>query len=316
VVAQAQQYQSPRQRDADERMDKAQDAQRQLDAKSSQYQQLVATKLGEAGAHMGNAKLSGAQQAASPSHAVTSVPAGSYQKTFDALSARRYRLVWFDAFTNGPHLFYNTVWTGGNQLAWASWNMLTGDQYQQQFNQMTSQGFRLAHIHCYAVNNQLYYAPVFQREQWPAWTAYHGVDGGEHQRRFNSLTSQGYRLVDLSVAFLGGRTYFAALYDKASVGGWVAKAELPLTQYQAEFDSAARSRLFLAYMSVYDRGGQPFFSAVWDARPYRNHQARHNLTGAGYTAAHLQWTKAGLPVRLVSGYVNAGVANYAAVWAT
>jgi len=58
-------------------------------------------------------------------------------------------------------------------------------------------GFRLALVNGYRVGDQPLCA-IWDKKASPAWGRRHGMTSGEYRRKFNSLVSQGFRLIDVS----------------------------------------------------------------------------------------------------------------------
>ncbi|MFC7483252.1 hypothetical protein ACFQX7_29130 [Luedemannella flava] len=64
------------------------------------------------------------------------------------------------------------------------------------------------------------------------FSAYHGVDGAGHQRKYNELSAQGYRMISLSA--YGSPTLYAAVWVKRSGPAWAAVHGVSAASYQAK----------------------------------------------------------------------------------
>ena len=70
------------------------------------------------------------------------------------------------------------------------------------------------HVDSYVVGNNVLYAAIWTKSG-DAFTAYHGSTAEEHQESFDSLKSDGWRPKVISVASVGGKLRYTALYTKA-----------------------------------------------------------------------------------------------------
>ncbi|HVG61051.1 MAG TPA: hypothetical protein VNA24_21000, partial [Hyalangium sp.] len=104
------------------------------------------------------------------------------------------------------------------------------------------------------------------------------------------------------------------LYDKASVGGWVAMQAIPASQYQAEFDEQRQAGRYLQYLNTYVHNGAVYYSAVWDSDSYGAWAARNGLTSAQYQSNYDYWTGYGYLTQLVTGYYLNGSHIFAGLW--
>lgn len=62
-----------------------------------------------------------------------------------------------------------------------------------------------------------------------AFTAYHGKTAEGHQESFDSLTSKGWKPKVISVASVGGKLRYTALYTKEAIGKFEAHSFLTPT---------------------------------------------------------------------------------------
>jgi len=93
---------------------------------------------------------------------------------------------------------YAAIFEQSGGPPWEARHGLTSAQYQQTFNQLVGQGYRLVLVDGYSVNGQDFYAAIFEQSSGPPWEARHGLTSAQYQQTFNELVGQGYRLVDVS----------------------------------------------------------------------------------------------------------------------
>ena len=242
------------------------------------------------------------------------VSASSFQTVFTDITTAGYRPVWVDGYEAGSTTYYNAIFRPADGYAWQSRHGLTGAEYQSEVETLVDQGYRLMQVDSYLTNGAIRYAALFTKKPGTAWVAYHGRTAADHQALFNSYTSQGYRLVNASVVSVSGQLYITALYDKASVGGWVAMQAIPASQYQAKFDEQRQAGRYLQYLNTYVHNGAVYYSAVWDSDSYGAWAARNGLTAAQYQSNYDSWTGNGYLTHLVTGYYLNGSHIFAGLW--
>lgn len=74
-----------------------------------------------------------------------------YQKTFDALLAQGYRLIWVSGYSNGGATRYAAIWEQSSGPAWQARHGLDGPGYQAAFDGLTENRFNLIQVAGYGV---------------------------------------------------------------------------------------------------------------------------------------------------------------------
>jgi triacylglycerol esterase/lipase EstA (alpha/beta hydrolase family) len=90
---------------------------------------------------------------------------------------------------------------------------MTSDEYQQAFDDITGQGYRLTWVNGYDVAGQERFAAIWQADGGPAIWARHNMTSDEYQQAFNDITGQGYRLTCVSGYTVGEQERFAAIWQ-------------------------------------------------------------------------------------------------------
>jgi Bacterial tandem repeat domain 1 len=134
-------------------------------------------------------------------HGLTS---DQYQQAFNDLVGQGFRLTYVSGFNVGGTDRYAAIWEQSAGPGFAARHGLTSDQYQQAFDELVGQGFRLTHVSGYSVNGEARYAAIWEQSAGPGFAARHGLTAAQYQQTFNELVSQGFRLVDVSGFALNG----------------------------------------------------------------------------------------------------------------
>jgi len=198
---------------------------------------------------------------------------------------------------------------------WQARHGMTSDDYQNTFNSLVGQGYRLTDVSGYTINNDPRFAAIWVQEPSPAWVARHGMTASDYQTNFNTYVAQGYRPVLVNGYTVNGTPYFAAIWDKSPSTGWVARHGMTSAQYQSAFDTYVAQGYRLRWVSGYAQGNTDYYAAIWE-KPSTNVAwvAHHGMTSAQYQSYFDQYTSQGYRPILVGGYVVNNVDSYVAIW--
>jgi hypothetical protein len=241
--------------------------------------------------------------------------AGQYQATFNALTAQGYRPALVDGYNVDGVANFAAIFNQTGGPPWVAHHNMTTDQYQQTFDQLTAQGYRLSRISGYGPGGVPLYAAIWTQAGGPAWEAHHGMTSGQFQQTFNQLTAQGFRPVWVSAYNVGGVPYFAAIFEQLpNSPAWISRHGMTSGEYQAAFDAAVAQGYHLRMVSGYAVGGVAFFAAIWDQGNFPAWQARNNLNAAAFQGVFNTFTQQGMRLIDCSGYEVAGEVLYAGLW--
>lgn len=198
--------------------------------------------------------------------------------------------------------------------AWVANHGLDGDAYQREFDSLAGQGYRLVKISGYSVNGQDFYASIWDMSPGAAWVGMHRVPGVDYQARFDELTGQGFRPVDISGYEKDGQDHYAAIFEQSDIGAWSASHGVPGADYQGVFDQNVANGLRPVRVSGFVAGGSDYVASIWvgdDGTPWA---AMHGLDGDAYQAEFDRWTAEGMRVVDISGYDWNGSPTYTAIF--
>ncbi|QDH70122.1 serine hydrolase [Marilutibacter alkalisoli] len=203
--------------------------------------------------------------------------------------------------------------TPASAAEWVARHGLTGTQYQQAFQNYTGKGYRLMSVSGYEQGGGARYAALWSKQAGPAWAARHGLTPQQYQAAFNDYTGKGYRLSYVNGYEVGGKPYYAAIWQKSSGPAWQARHDLTADQYQAAVTSLSGQGYGVSHVSAFSVGGSPRFAAIFE-KSMPAWVARHGLTAGGYQQAFNEFTGKGYRLKVVSGYRQGNSDRYAAVW--
>ncbi len=194
-------------------------------------------------------------------HGMTS---DQYQVVFDKLVGEGYHLVLVNGHTVDGQDRYAAIWNKTRSTEWVARHGLSSAQYQQEFDNLVGQGFRLLQVSGYTGNRQGRYAAIWDKTRSTEWVARHGLSSAQYQQEFDNLVGQGFRLVQVSGYEMNGSDHYAAIWDKSSSPGWVARHGMSSQGYQQEFDNFVAQGFRLVQVSGYSLNGEDRYAAIWD----------------------------------------------------
>ncbi len=214
--------------------------------------------------------------------------AAQSQKSFDELSGQGFRLKMVNGYSVGASPRFATLWEKTAGPPWAARHGLTAAQYQQVFDQMDSQGFRLRWVCTYAEGGQARYAAWWEKSAGPAWVARHGLEEAAFRAAAQGFAAQGYDLVCGNAVTLGGRDFYAGLWEKRPVAS-VMHHGMTGGTYQMKFDDLVA------------QGWRPSFVAGYAGEDPVDVSLRFPIQ----TQLQSQWCWAGLSASVSRYYVPA-----------
>ena len=146
---------------------------------------------------------------------------------------------------------------------WQARHGMTSAEYQQVFNNLTGQGYRLIDVCGYEVGGQDRYAAIWEQRAGPPWEARHGLTSAQYQQTFDDLQGKGYRLVHVSGYGVHGQDFYAAIWEKKSGSPWQVRHGMTSPEYQQAFDDLKSQGYRLVEVSGYSVGGQDRYAAIW-----------------------------------------------------
>ncbi|MCA9840029.1 MAG: hypothetical protein KC422_24175 [Trueperaceae bacterium] len=191
---------------------------------------------------------------------------------------------------------------------------LSSSEYQKYFDLHVANGFRLIKVNGYELNGSARFAAVWEKTSGPAWVARHNMTSSSYQSYFNTFTSLGYRLQWVSGYTVNGTTYYAAIWDKASGGAWVARHGMSSSNYQSYFNTYTSLGYRLKMVNGYNVNGAIRFAAIWEKTSGSAWVARHNMTSSSYQSYFNTYASQGYRLVHVSGYHVNGTTYFAALW--
>jgi triacylglycerol esterase/lipase EstA (alpha/beta hydrolase family) len=227
-----------------------------------------------------------------------------YQQEFDTWVGRGYVLTLVNGYALNDQDHYAAIWEQKSAPPFVARHGLSSQSYQQEFNNLVGQGYRLKLVSGYGISGQDRYAAIWEKSSGPEWVARHGMTSQQYQREFDTHVGQGFRLKLVSGYSVAGQERYAAIWEKDNGPAFVARHGMTSQQCQQEFDTfVGRQGYRLVWVCGYRHGPAERYAAIWDKSRSPAWVARHGMSSPAYQHEFNKWVvEQGFRLVQVSGY--------------
>jgi CubicO group peptidase (beta-lactamase class C family) len=192
------------------------------------------------------------------------ISSAAYQQAITDLDRQGYRPTHVSVFAVGDQQFFSAIWEQQRGLPWIARHELTSAEYQQLFNELSGQGWRLRCVSGYHSGGRTRYACIWDLYAGPAWAARHGLDATQYQQAFDEMAGQRFRLIQAVGYPARGTVHFAAIWEQSPGRDWKARHGIPAADYQHEFNDATAQGFRLGDVSGFAIGSSAAFTTIWE----------------------------------------------------
>src|SRR5688572_20411552 len=119
---------------------------------------------------------------------------------------------------------------------------------------------------------------TLEMEAFPMqFEAYHGKTSQHHQSRFNALAPNGWHMISLSAHSDPANPRYSAVWVKEPSPSYIAVHDLPISQYQAWFNTQTSKGFAPVLVTATGGGGNAKVAAVFQKGIKRDWVAKHGL---------------------------------------
>jgi CubicO group peptidase (beta-lactamase class C family) len=150
--------------------------------------------------------------------------------------------------------------------------------------------------------------------------AYHGVDAAQHQANFDKFSSEGYRMISLSVYGDPGNALYAAVWVQRGGPAWVAVHGVDAAGYQTFLNTWTAKGFVPVLVSAAGPLANAVFAAVFEQGVQGPWQARHGIPegmpnqSGSFDYFNESFAAQSLFIRSFAIYGDANNRYYIAVW--
>lgn len=238
--------------------------------------------------------------------------AAQYQQQFEQITAQGYRPTHVDGYATIVGNRYAGIWIkSASNRPWAARHGINTAKFQQEFDALGKQGFRLTDIS--ATNNGIF-SGIWQKGDGPEWYATAELNSDAFTKQFDERSKAGFRPIDVEGYINGGEVKYAIIWQKNTTNeGWYLWRDMTAANYQAKFNEMTSQGFRPVHVDGYGTPNGARYAAIFTKKGGA-WVARHNLTSEQYQAEYDKQSAAGYELKDVSGYNDGGVVKFAAIW--
>ena len=194
---------------------------------------------------------------------------------------------------------------------------LDHDEYQERYDTLADQGYRLVHVDGFRSGSSLRYGGIWVRDDSAAHTkARHGLPVAQYQGEFDDLKARGFRLTSVTGLGDAGRTAatIAAVWNEGNRRGFTTHHGMTAQRYQEKFDELADRGYKAILVTGYETDNASRYAAIWSRHDERRMRHRHNLPASDYQATFDELKQQGYRIVWVNAHEAGGNTYFAGVW--
>ncbi|KAF3482804.1 uncharacterized protein GIQ15_02128 [Arthroderma uncinatum] len=185
----------------------------------------------------------------------------AYNKAFNELKDDGFRPLLVQGYNAGGERRYASIWEKNtSNIAWSERTNISGDDFTKWFTEFIEKGYRLRSISGYSFGDDQQFAGVWEKKTSVPWKAYAGLTTTQYQAKFDELKKDGYYTVQICPYTVGGKVYFAGIFEKMD-----GREEKPYTrygmtsaEYQDVYDEYKKKGFRPTVVAGYLDGGEKF----------------------------------------------------------
>lgn len=238
--------------------------------------------------------------------------AAQYQQQFEQIVAQGFRPTHVDGYATPNGNRYAGIWIkSASNRPWAARHGLNSAKFQQEFNTLVGQGFRLTDV---SVTDGGLFSGIFQKGDGPEWYSFGGLTSDAFTAQFNEKTKAGFRAIDFEGYQEGGQMKYQVIWQKNTTNeGWYLWRDMTSAAYQAKADEMTSKGFRQTHVDGYGTPNGARFAAIF-MKKGGAFIARHDMTGAQYQQEYDKQSAAGYELKDVSGYNDGGTVKFTAIW--
>jgi len=208
--------------------------------------------------------------------------ASEYQSTFDSMSSQGFRAISVDAHVIDGSARYASIWIYDPSATWYGYHGQSASEYQSTFDSMSSQGFRAISVDAYVIDGAARYASIWIYDPSATWYGYHGQSASEYQGTFDSMSSQGFRVISVDAHVINGSARYASIWIYDPSATWYGYHGQSASEYQSTFDSMSSQGFRAISVDAHVIDGSARYASIWIYDPSATWYGYHGQSASVY----------------------------------
>jgi len=161
----------------------------------------------------------------------------------------------------------NTTLSERGIPAWQFYYNNNAAQHQANYNQLSSEGYRMISLSAYGQPSNNLYAAVWVQRSGPSYAAIHEASGSQYQSFFNTHAAEGYVSTIITATGPSDDAIFAGVMEKNGVTNWYQQCSLTSAQYLQAVQDGAGNGYNLQSFTEYGSSSDRLFCGIWYYNP-------------------------------------------------
>ena len=204
--------------------------------------------------------------------------------------------------------------TGSDATPFIARHGLTSAEYQNAYTSFGSSGYRLIKVSGYEVNNSARFAAFWEKTTGPAMRAHHNQTGAQFLTTFQNNVSDGYRMTYIDSYEVGGKIYYASIWNKEGGPAWKAYIGMTSANYQNKFNTFGNDGYRVTCITGARVNGTDYYAAIWKKQGGPAIRAHHGQSPGAYQTTFSKNLNDGYRPVHVSAWAVGGSSRFASVW--
>jgi len=197
--------------------------------------------------------------------------------------------------------------------SWVSRVGLTNAQYQSEFTNWQNKGFRPTYVSGYAVNNQDYYAAIWENSTGTGWTAHHAMNQATFTQQIGVNLNAGNHLAMANGYTVNGADMFVAVWESGTTPTVVAKFPLTAAQVPTTVATQAQQGYRAIQISGYGSSSEEFM-VLFKKTTGPKQIVRAGQTSDQFIPEYIGDTNQGYHLTQVNAYSFGGTTHYVSIF--
>jgi len=212
------------------------------------------------------------------------------------------------------NVIYSSAWVYDPDTIYIVKHNQPPGEYQQSFDELTAQGYRLISIDSHVINNTPYYATIYVYDPDTGFMVKNGQSSTECQQSFDELTAQGYRLICLDSHVINNTPYYATIYICDPDTAFMVKRGQTFSQYQQTCDELADQGYRLISIDTHVLNDTPYYASAWVHDPGALSWSTYKHNASEYQQTFDELTAQGYRLLSIDSSAINDTPYYASAW--
>jgi len=236
-----------------------------------------------------------------------------YQDAIDKFHKKGYRLTYVDGYYVNGKVKFAALWIKGNTSGLRARHGLSNKAFQTEVDKNHKAGYRLILVDGYKQDGKVRYAGIWSKQSTKGLKVRHGLTNSQYQAEAVKNNKEGYKLAHVSGYGIGGKLYYAAIWDKKKSFKIRTRHGLSSSQYQIEVTKNLKDGYHVSHVDSYNLGAKVYYAAIFEKLTGR-YSARHGMNTKNYQLQMDNHYYQGFRPTSVSGHDAGKKAGFAAVF--